>query len=109
MTDAKHHNRIYEVTGPRTMTFAECMDELSEALQRPVKYRQVPLDIYMSTLEQQDVPEPMRRLLKLLFTEVLDGRNSQLQQGIEEALARPATDFQAYLERGVSSEYWSKR
>ncbi|MCG7967644.1 MAG: NAD(P)H-binding protein [Candidatus Thiodiazotropha taylori] len=107
LTEVKHHNRLYEVTGPRAMTFADCMAELSQALQRPVKYTQVPLDAYLDALQQQAVPKPMQWLLKELFTEVLDGRNSQVQQGVEEALARPARDFQLYLKRVVDSGCWS--
>ncbi|MCG7897601.1 MAG: NAD(P)H-binding protein [Candidatus Thiodiazotropha weberae] len=107
LTDAKHHNRLYEVTGPRAMTFADCMAELSQLLQRPVKYTQVPVEAYLAALQQQGVPEPMQWLLKELFTEVLDGRNSQVQPGVEEALARPATDFQVYLKRMVDSGCWS--
>ena len=107
LTDAKHRNRIYEVTGPRAMTFADCMRELSQALQRPVKYTQVPIDDYLDLLDQQGVPEPMQWLLKELFSEVLDGRNSQVQKGVEEALARPATDFQVYVERMIESGCWS--
>jgi uncharacterized protein YbjT (DUF2867 family) len=107
LIDAKHRNRIYEVTGPRAMTFAQCMDELSQRLQRPIKYTQVPVDVYLNELHQQGVPEQMRWLLKSLFTEVLDGRNSQVQQGVEEALARPATDFQDYLQRSINAGCWS--
>jgi uncharacterized protein YbjT (DUF2867 family) len=107
LTDAKHHNRIYEVTGPRAMTFAECMGELSQALQRPVNYTQVPVDTYLDVLQQQGVATQMQWLLKALFTEVLDGRNSQVQHGVEEALARPATDFQAYVERTIDTGCWS--
>ncbi|MCG8098338.1 MAG: NmrA family transcriptional regulator, partial [Candidatus Thiodiazotropha taylori] len=87
--------------------FTDCMAELSQALQRPVKYTQVPLDVYLDALQQQAVPEPMQWLLKELFTQVLDGRNSQVQHGVEEALARPARDFQVYLKRMVDSGCWS--
>ncbi len=47
------------------------------------------------------------QLLNDLFTVVLDGRNSQVMHGVEEALGRPATDFSTYVRNTVRAGIWS--
>ncbi|MCU7840955.1 MAG: NmrA family NAD(P)-binding protein [Candidatus Thiodiazotropha sp. (ex Troendleina suluensis)] len=106
LTDPGHRNKLFEVTGPRALTFAQCMREISEALGRPVKYSTVPIDVYIDTLREQGVPETMQWLLRELFTVVFDGRNSQVMSGVEEALGRPATDFKAYVQKSIESGVW---
>ena len=93
LTEPGHEGEIYEVTGPRALTFAQCVEEIAGALDRPVKYTPIPVDAYIEALREQGVPEAMQWLLHELFTVVFDGRNSKVESGIEEALGRPATDF----------------
>jgi uncharacterized protein YbjT (DUF2867 family) len=107
LTQSALHNRVFEVSGPRAMTFAQCMSELSEALGRPVKYTRIPVDDFIGAVAQQGETEQMQWLLRELFTVVLDGRNSHLVSGVEEALGRPATDFKRYLEKTIDSGGWS--
>lgn len=107
LTESGHRNKVFEVTGPRALTFAQCIREISEALGRHVKYTSVPVDVYINALREQGVPEEIQWLLHELFTVVFDGRNSQVMTGVEEALGRPATDFNAYVQKTVDSGIWS--
>ena len=106
LTESRHRNRLFEVTGPRALTFAQCIQEMSTALGRPLKYTCVPIDAYINALRQQGVPEDMQWLLRELFTVVFDGRNSQVMPGVEEALGRPATDFKTYVQKSLESGVW---
>jgi uncharacterized protein YbjT (DUF2867 family) len=108
LTQPELLNRLFEVSGPRAISFAQCMAELSKALGREVTFTQVPVDDYIAVLQEQGVPEEMQWLLRELFTNVLDGRNSQPVNGVEEALGRPATDFSVYLQRTVQSGIWEQ-
>ncbi|MCU7890813.1 MAG: NmrA family NAD(P)-binding protein [Candidatus Thiodiazotropha sp. (ex Ustalcina ferruginea)] len=106
LTDPCHRDKLFEVTGPRALTFAQCMREISEALGRPVKYSTVPIDVYINALREQGVPEAMQWLLRELFTVVFDGRNSHVMSGVEEALGRPAMDFKTYVQKSIESGVW---
>jgi uncharacterized protein YbjT (DUF2867 family) len=106
LTESRHRNRLFEVTGPRALTFAQCIQEMSTALGRQLKYTCVPIDAYINALRQQGVPEDMQWLLRELFTVVFDGRNSQTMPGVEEALGRPATDFKTYVQKSLESGVW---
>ena len=47
------------------------------------------------------------KLLNELFAVVLDGRNTQVMHGVEEALGRPPRDFAAYVQKTVAAGIWN--
>ena len=106
LTEPRHRNKLFEVTGPRAMTFAQCTHEMSDALGRPLKFTTVPIDAYIEALQEQGVPEDLQWLLRELFTVVFDGRNSNVMPGVEEALGRPATDFKTWVQKTLESGVW---
>ena len=106
LTEDSHRNKLFEVTGPRALSFAECIQEIAAATGRPLKYTRVPVDDYINALQDQGVPEAMQWLLHELFTVVFDGRNSHVMPGVEQALGRPATDFSRYVQKTVPSGIW---
>ena len=107
LTEARHRNKLFEVTGPRALTFAQCIQEISQALGRRIEYTQVPIDAYSDALQAQGIPEDMQWLLRELFTVVFDGRNSKVMPGVEQALGRPATDFRDYVRKTLASGVWN--
>jgi hypothetical protein len=44
-----------------------------------------------------------------LFATVLDGRNSSLTNGVEQALGRPPRDFADYTRETAKTGIWSSR
>jgi hypothetical protein len=55
---------------------------------------------------QQGVPDDVVDLLTYLFSEVLDGRNAHLADGVERALGRQPRDFRAYVRRAAATGVW---
>ncbi|MET0987200.1 MAG: NmrA family NAD(P)-binding protein [Steroidobacteraceae bacterium] len=106
VVDARHVDRIYEVTGPRALTFTQAVDEIAAGLGRPVRYTQITPEDFVISLRAY-VPEDIVQLMNELFTVVLDGRNTQVKQGVAEALGRPARDFSVYVRETVRSGAWS--
>jgi uncharacterized protein YbjT (DUF2867 family) len=106
LTEPRHRNKLFEVTGPRALTFAQCIQEMSAALGRPLKYTCVPIDAYINALREQGVPEDLQWLLRELFSVVFDGRNSHVMPGVEEVLGRPATDFKTWVQKTLESGVW---
>ena len=105
LTDHRHLGRLYEVTGPRAITFAQAVAEIAEAAGRPIAYRQIPAEAFADSLRPH-VPEDVVTLLNELFTVVLDGRNSRPAPGVEQALGRPPRDFADYARRVAASGAW---
>jgi len=52
-------------------------------------------------------PETIVQLLNELFSVVLDGRNSQVMPGVQEALGRPPCDFSTYVRSTVRAGTWN--
>ncbi|MDW3206181.1 MAG: NAD(P)H-binding protein [Alphaproteobacteria bacterium] len=109
LTETGNRRRVYEVTGPRALTFAEAVSEIAVATGRPIRYTQVPVDAFVGGLRQAALPEDLVALLEDLFTTVLDGRNTKVAHGVEDALARPPRDFRDYVRRTVAQGIWSQR
>ncbi len=78
LTEDGHEGRLYEVTGPRLLTFADAVGAVAAAADRPVQFAGVTPEQYEDGLAQSGVPEEFASLVMYLFTTVLDGRNSHL-------------------------------
>ncbi len=108
LTRPELRNRLFEVSGPRAMTFAECVAAISRATGYPVKYTQIPLEAFIDGLRAQGMPDALLWLMRELFSVVFDGRNSKPTNGVEEALGRPPTDFEEYVKKVVATGAWDR-
>jgi uncharacterized protein YbjT (DUF2867 family) len=106
LTEERHADRLYEVTGPRALTFAQATAEIAAAVGRPVGYRQIAPAEFAAGMQQAGVPNDLVALLNELFTVVLDGRNSRVMHGVEQALGRPARDFSDYARDAAATGVW---
>jgi uncharacterized protein YbjT (DUF2867 family) len=88
-----HEGQLYEMTGPRLLTFEEALAEISAVSGRQVTFRQVPMEEFRTQLAAQGLPEEEIALLAYLFGEVLDGRNERVADGVQRALGREPRDF----------------
>lgn len=107
LTEDGHAGRLYELTGPRLLTFAEAVGEIAEATGRQIRFRSVSVEAYTAMLAGYDLPADVVALLAYLFTEVLDGRNAELADGVRQALGRPARDFRDYARTTAAAGVWS--
>ena len=98
--------RVYEVTGPEALTFAEAALIVGKASGRPLTFRSVTPDAFGERLRAGGIPDEMIAMLIELFTTTLDGRNSAVAAGIDQALGRPPRPFSAYVKHAVATEAW---
>jgi uncharacterized protein YbjT (DUF2867 family) len=105
LTDDRHVGQLYELTGPRLLTFAEAVEEIARATGRDVRYVPVSMEAFAAELTEQQVPRDVVALLRFLFTEVLDGRNANVTDGVRRALGREPRDFADFARR--SAPVWS--
>lgn len=106
LTENGHAGQIYELTGPRMLTFAEAVQEIAEVSKRNIHFVQISPDQYKSALEEQQVPVEYIWLLNYLFTTVLDGRNAHLTDGVQRALGRKPIDFTDFAKRTAATGVW---
>ena len=107
LTQAGHSGQVYELTGPRLLTFADAVAEIAAATGRPIGYTPVPAADYARALAAEGVPAEVIELLTYLFTTVLDGRNAHLRDGIQQILNRPARDFADFARDAAAADVWN--
>jgi uncharacterized protein YbjT (DUF2867 family) len=106
LTEDGHAGQLYEVTGPRLLTFAESVAEIAAASGREIRYVQVTPEEYEAAMVAMNVPAEFVWLLNYLFTTVLDGRNAHLSDGVQRALGRPPRDFGDYALAAAATGVW---
>ncbi|MFC4118297.1 NAD(P)H-binding protein [Nonomuraea zeae] len=105
LTEDGHAGRLYELTGPRLLTFAQAAAELSEATGRQIAFVQMTPEEYRAAATEQGLPEEEATGLTEMFAGILDGRNAHLADGVREALGRPARDFTDYA--AANAKAWT--
>jgi uncharacterized protein YbjT (DUF2867 family) len=106
LTEEGHVGEVYEVTGPRLLTFADAVAEIARATGQELAYTRIGLDEFEAGLAAEGVPDEEASLLRFLFTEVLDGRNAHTTDGVQRALGRPPRDFSAFARDAAAGGAW---
>jgi uncharacterized protein YbjT (DUF2867 family) len=106
LTDSRHAHRIYEITGPEALTFAEAIGEIAQASGREIRFHAVSAGDYRSEMERQGIPREYIDLVLYLFSTVLDGRNTPLTDGVERALGRAPRSFRDYAQATAATGIW---
>jgi uncharacterized protein YbjT (DUF2867 family) len=107
LTEDGHVGELYELTGPRLLTFAEAVTEIARATGREIRYVPISIEEFAAAAAEENVPEEVIEMLTYLFGEILDGRNAHLTDGVERALGRPPKDFGDYARDAAATGVWS--
>jgi uncharacterized protein YbjT (DUF2867 family) len=109
LLDDRHAGQLYELTGPRLLTFNDAIQEIARASQRPIRFTTITPEDFTAGLTYAGLHQDEVSLVSYLFSTVLDGRNSSLTDGVERALGRPPRDFADYARETAKSGIWSSR
>jgi uncharacterized protein YbjT (DUF2867 family) len=100
-------NRVYELTGPELLTFAEATAAVAAATGRRITYTEISVPELVADLTALGFPAGDAEELGGLFAHVLDGHNEQLADGVREALGRPARSFAVYAVGAAAGGAWA--
>ena len=98
--------QVYELTGPRLLTFAQAVAEIASATGREIRYRQISPEDFAAGVAEMGLPENLAWLLNYLFSTVLDGRNAYLTDGVRRALGREPRDFADFVRATATTGVW---
>ena len=108
LLNTRHTNEIYQLTGPRSLTFKEVIQEISEATGRPITFVPITLSAYTKAMKTQGVPEDFTWLMGYLFSEVLGNpKNAEITNDIERVLGRKPIDFSEYVKKTGATGVWN--
>jgi uncharacterized protein YbjT (DUF2867 family) len=109
LTEDGHNGEVYELTGPRALTFAEAVTEIARATERDIAFIPISRTDFVAALTEYQLPADVVSLLDYLFGAVLDGRNSKATDGVRRALGRDAKDFTVYAAETAATGLWNSQ
>jgi uncharacterized protein YbjT (DUF2867 family) len=104
LTTDDHVGKIYELCGPRLLTFSDAAAEIGRAANKEVRYASVTFVEYAQMLREHGLP----RAYVEMFRTVLDGRNSHVSDGVQQALGREPKDFSEYARKTADKGVWTQ-
>jgi uncharacterized protein YbjT (DUF2867 family) len=95
LSEPGHENRIYELTGPDSLTYEEIAAELSRALGREIRYVDLPPDDYAALLISVGVPQWLAEEFATLYGRGKQraGASARVTSTVEDLLGRPPRSF----------------
>jgi uncharacterized protein YbjT (DUF2867 family) len=106
LTEDGHAGEIYELTGPRALSFAEAVAEISEATGRRISYVPITLDEFAADMKAEGLPDDVVWLLRYLFGEVFIPDNAWVADGVQRALGREPRDFRDFARDAAAAGAW---
>ena len=105
LTADGHRGELYEVTGPRLMTFADMAAELSSAIGHPIQHIPICFEDFHAYVAQAG-GDFVADVFTAIARETLDGRNAHTTDGVMRALGRRPRDFADFAQRAAASGTW---
>jgi uncharacterized protein YbjT (DUF2867 family) len=105
LTEPGHDGKIYELSGPRLLTWAEAVGEIAATMGREIRYVQITPEQLAAALQGHVPPEYVRFLIDL-FAHILDGHNAHVDDGVERVLGRKPRDFRDFARLAAASGVW---
>lgn len=105
LTEDGHVGELYEVTGPRLMTFADMAAELTSAIGRPIQHVPITFEDFHANVAQAG-DAFVADVFTAIARETLDGRNAHLTDGVQRALGRPPRDFADFARTAATGGAW---
>jgi Predicted nucleoside-diphosphate-sugar epimerases len=108
LVDERHIGKLYELTGSEAITFEQAVAQIARATGRDIRFEQVPIEDFTAGMREAEVPQVFIDLVVSLFTEVMDGRNVAVADGVRQALGREPRTFAQYARETAATGVWNK-
>ena len=101
-----HIGKTYTLSGAEALTFAEATAIIADAAKRDIVFHPITLEQLDMGLVMDGVPDDGRDLIRYLFSEVLDGRNSAPTDDVQRILGRAPKSFGTYASNAAKTGVW---
>ncbi|QEU92500.1 NAD(P)H-binding protein [Streptomyces kanamyceticus] len=109
LTEEGHTHRVYELTGPRALSFGDAVAEIAAASGRPMRFEHVTEEQYVAELVADGVPDEAARSLAHVFVFLSEGHNATPTSGVRDVLGREPRDFSEYVQERAKAGAWAPR
>ncbi|MFD8902809.1 NAD(P)H-binding protein [Streptomyces ardesiacus] len=104
----RHAGRVYELTGPHTLTWAEAVELISRASGLPIAYRRVSPAEYTATLVQEGWSEGEAQELTEMFVLLERGVTAWTTNDVATVLGRAPRTFEDFVLRATAAKAWQR-
>ncbi|MCX4681888.1 NAD(P)H-binding protein [Streptomyces sp. NBC_01433] len=101
LTEDGHAAQTYELSGPRALTLAEAVAEISGATRRRIRYVPLSPGGFVAELTGQGWPAAEAEDYAEAVSPIRRGMDSQVSDGVRRALGRTPRDFSDYVRAAV--------
>ncbi|HEX6354297.1 NAD(P)H-binding protein [Actinophytocola sp.] len=92
-----HHEKVYDLSGPRALTFAAAVEKIATASGRTIHYEELTPDEFRDELLAEGLDEHTAAELNALFAGMRAGLSSEPRDGVRQVLGRAPIDFDTYV------------
>ncbi len=96
LTGDGHAGEIYELSGPRALTWGQAVAEIARTTGRAVRFTPISDEQYRTELAAAGHPDDYAEITSALFAHIRHGRGAALSDGVRRALGREPADFASY-------------
>ncbi|WP_444963675.1 NAD(P)H-binding protein [Nocardiopsis sp. M1B1] len=104
----RHAGRIYELTGPRALTFGEATELISRASGLPIAYKRISPDEYAAALVEEGWGEGDAHHVAEMFVLMERGVLAETTDGVATVLGRAPRTFEDYVVRAAAAGAWRR-
>ncbi|WP_328606760.1 NAD(P)H-binding protein [Amycolatopsis sp. NBC_00345] len=104
----KHAGRVYELTGPRAITFGEAVELISRASGKPMTYKQISPAEYTATLVEAGLSEEDAHHVAEMFVLMERWLLAVTTDDLATLLGRAPRTFEDYVVRAAAAGAWPR-
>ena len=104
----RHAGQVYELTGPRAITFGEAVELISRASGRPITYKQISPAEYTAALIEEGWDEDDAHHVTEMFALMERGLLAATTDGVATVLGRAPRTFEGYVVRTAAAGTWQR-
>ncbi|MEV0082026.1 NAD(P)H-binding protein [Saccharopolyspora sp. NPDC050642] len=108
LTTEGHSRRIYELAGPRALSFPEVLEIISRETGLPVRYVDVPVEEWTARMRAAGVSDEQLAWSLETFAALRRGEYAELHKGVQTVLGREPRDFAAYAKAASAAGVWAR-
>ncbi|MEV0647678.1 NmrA family NAD(P)-binding protein [Phytomonospora sp. NPDC050363] len=92
-----HQGKLYELTGPRALTFTELIDGYAEATGKDVRYQAISEEDYVAGLLKEGMSDEEAAFMATMLAELRESRGAELTTTVRDVLGREPRDVTEWL------------
>ncbi len=108
LTRNGHAGRIYELSGPQALTFAQATETIARAAGRPIRYEELTPEAYRAELLAEGWPEAAADAFGAMFALHRAGYTAEVTDDVRRVLGRAPVELEPWARRVAARGTWAE-